>query len=93
MNYWNRDWVNFETGEAFAELMLDGGNYDHINDLVDKAFDSCLPARERVGYLYAWLESYVKSKFFETELTPEEIEAIDLLEIAESILYEEPPMI
>ena len=91
LNYWDRAWSTFETGEAFAALMLDGDNYERIDELVMKAMAvKGLPPKERVGYLVAWLESYINSEFFETELDAEEITKIDVLELARAIMDDEP---
>ena len=82
------EWTWEESEKLFECLMID--NYDRVADLVDKIFDiGAAKFDERVGYLYAWLESFIKSDYFVCGMTDEELEDADLWEVTRMILRDE----
>lgn len=79
-------WTNYETAECYAELFVDGENYERMEELISKTFSFGGGDREQIGYLAAWIEAYCKSEFFDTVMLDNEIDQVNFLEIAEDVL-------
>lgn len=84
-----KSWSNFETGECFAELFLDqdlGTGMDLILIEVEERDD--MTDQEKIGFLYALIDAYIWSGNFMTSLTDDELDAVDVLEIARVIMMD-----
>lgn len=84
-----KSWSNFETGECFAELFLDqdlGTGMDLILIEVEERDD--MTDQEKIGFLYALIDAYIWSEDFMTSLTEEDLEEVDVLEIARVLMMD-----
>lgn len=81
------EWSNYETGECFAEMFIDEQNFERCDEIYAKTEDlGDVTNEERTGFLAAWIDAFIHSKFFDTVFTPEEIELVDPFEIARALI-------
>lgn len=73
---------NIETEECFDDIMSEDKNYDRVQEFIEDAIlHDTLTEEEQVGYITAYLESFVRSDFFKTSMSKVMIEEVACDEI------------
>lgn len=79
-----------ETEQCFDDIMSDKKNYERVQELVeDGLLHTRLSEEEQIGYVTAYLESFIRSDFFKTDLTKAMIEEVACEEIVRDLFWEE----